>query len=122
MPIFCGIWCIHEFCLFLLGRCSFEGNSLNIDVRNVIWLATSNIGHELIPQFCEERSVKDRVISREEYVDLMKQLRPVVSDLVGVRHHAPPRRAPFDYSHVLFCVGLTRLSTYGNPAFRSVQA
>lgn len=75
---------LPETLTYFVGRCSFEGNSLNIDVSNVIWLATSNIGHDLVPQFFAERSIVDRSVSRDEYVEVMKRVRPVVSDLIGV--------------------------------------
>ncbi|KAF8891328.1 P-loop containing nucleoside triphosphate hydrolase protein [Infundibulicybe gibba] len=66
-----------------LGRCSFEANSRHIDVRNVIWLGTSNVGHELVFEHRESREHPDKLMSREEYVELMGLLRPRVSERLG---------------------------------------
>lgn len=68
-----------------LGRCSFEAGSRHIDVRNVIWLGTSNVGHDLVFQHQDAREQKDESMSREEYHDLMGLLRPQVSNRLGVR-------------------------------------
>lgn len=66
------------------GRCSFEANSRPIDVRNVIWLGTSNIGHDLVFQHRDARKHSEELMTREEYVDLMGLLRPRVSERLGV--------------------------------------
>ncbi|TFK61003.1 P-loop containing nucleoside triphosphate hydrolase protein [Pluteus cervinus] len=66
-----------------LGRCSFEASSRHIDVRNVVWLGTSNIGHDLVFQHHESRDYSDEMMSREEYVALMEALRPRVSERLG---------------------------------------
>ncbi|PPQ84066.1 hypothetical protein CVT25_003669 [Psilocybe cyanescens] len=67
-----------------LGRCSFEAGSRHVDVRNVIWLGTSNIGHDLVFQHREARKNPDsESMSREEYVELMALLRPRVSERLG---------------------------------------
>lgn len=68
-----------------LGRCSFEASSRHIDVRNVIWLGTSNVGHDLVLQHHETRGRPEEMMSREEYVALMDSLRPRVSERLGVR-------------------------------------
>ncbi|KAF8163632.1 hypothetical protein B0H34DRAFT_795315 [Crassisporium funariophilum] len=66
-----------------LGRCAFEANSRHIDVRNVIWLGTSNIGHDLVFQHREARKNSEQLMSREEYLELMALLRPKVSERLG---------------------------------------
>jgi len=66
-----------------LGRCAFEASKRHIDVRNVIWLGTSNIGHDLVFQHLESRSKPEQLISREEYINLMSLLRPKVSKQLG---------------------------------------
>jgi hypothetical protein len=68
-----------------LGRCVFEGNSRHIDVRNVVWLGTSNIGQDLVFEHYKARAQPEEVISRDEYVELMGLLRPRVSERLGVR-------------------------------------
>lgn len=68
-----------------LGRCAFEASSRHIDVRNVIWLGTSNIGHELVFEHRTSREVPEELMTREEYVELMGLLRPRVSERLGVR-------------------------------------
>ncbi|KAG7446255.1 P-loop containing nucleoside triphosphate hydrolase protein [Guyanagaster necrorhizus] len=62
-----------------LGRCSFEANTMNIDVHNTIWLGTSNIGQDLVFEYHESLEHPNKVMSREEYVKLMSLLRPRVS-------------------------------------------
>ncbi|KZT26598.1 P-loop containing nucleoside triphosphate hydrolase protein [Neolentinus lepideus HHB14362 ss-1] len=66
-----------------IGRCSPEAGRRHIDVGKVIWIGTSNIGHDLV--FAHEAGRPDPYssLSREEYVELMRQLRPVVSDRLG---------------------------------------
>ncbi|TFK54692.1 P-loop containing nucleoside triphosphate hydrolase protein [Heliocybe sulcata] len=66
-----------------LGRCSPEAGRRHIDVRKVIWIGTSNIGHDLVFAHEAERAAPYSKLSRDEYVELMKQLRPVVSDRLG---------------------------------------
>ncbi|KAJ8522358.1 hypothetical protein ONZ45_g1057 [Pleurotus djamor] len=66
-----------------LGRCSFEAGSRHVDVRNVIWLGTSNIGQDLVFEHQAARGEPDSLMSREEYVQLMGLLRPKVSDQLG---------------------------------------
>ena len=68
-----------------LGRCAFEANGRHVDVQNVIWLGTSNVGHDLVFEHHEARAQPDEVMSREEYVELMGLLRPRVSERLGVR-------------------------------------
>ena len=67
-----------------LGRCAFEANKRHVDVRNVIWLGTSNIGHDLVFQHQETRSNPEQLMSREEYINLMALLRPKISKKLGV--------------------------------------
>lgn len=72
-----------------LGRCAFEANGRHVDVRNVVWLGTSNVGHDLVFEHHEARATSDELMSRGEYVDLMGLLRPRVSERLGVgRLHA----------------------------------
>ncbi|KIK71124.1 hypothetical protein GYMLUDRAFT_147922 [Collybiopsis luxurians FD-317 M1] len=66
-----------------LGRCTFEANSRTIDVRNVIWVGTSNIGNDLILEYHKSRQRPEEVLTRSEYVELMGILRPHVSDQLG---------------------------------------
>lgn len=66
------------------GRCSIEANGRPIDVRNVIWLGTSNIGHDLVFQHRDARKHPEELMTREEYVDLMGVLRRRVSERLGV--------------------------------------
>ncbi|KAJ7073895.1 P-loop containing nucleoside triphosphate hydrolase protein [Mycena amicta] len=65
------------------GRCSFEANSRHIDVRNVVWLGTSNVGQEVIAEHHARRTQPDSLMSREEYVQLMKLVREPVSKHMG---------------------------------------
>ncbi|KDQ61064.1 hypothetical protein JAAARDRAFT_55783 [Jaapia argillacea MUCL 33604] len=66
-----------------LGRFTPEAGRRPIDVRNVIWLGTSNIGHELVFTHQDMRQSPDEVMSRQEYVELMGLLRPIVSGRLG---------------------------------------
>ncbi|KAK7034742.1 hypothetical protein VNI00_012149 [Paramarasmius palmivorus] len=66
-----------------LGRCTFEANSRTIDVRNVIWVGTSNIGQDIILSYHEARERKNEMMTREEYVELMGIVRPRLSDQLG---------------------------------------
>ncbi|KAJ7772946.1 hypothetical protein DFH07DRAFT_937488 [Mycena maculata] len=65
------------------GRCSFEANSRHIDVRNVVWLGTSNIGHDVVSEHHAARALLDELMSREEYVQLMNMVREPVSKHMG---------------------------------------
>ncbi|KAF9469384.1 P-loop containing nucleoside triphosphate hydrolase protein [Collybia nuda] len=66
-----------------LGRCAFDANGRHVDVRNVIWLGTSNVGHDLVFEHHEARASPDELMTREEYMELMGLLRPRVSDRLG---------------------------------------
>ncbi|EGN95763.1 hypothetical protein SERLA73DRAFT_113458 [Serpula lacrymans var. lacrymans S7.3] len=66
-----------------LGRCSVEAGKRHVDVRNVVWLGTSNIGHDLVFEYHESREDPDISVSREEYVELMALMRPRVSQRLG---------------------------------------
>lgn len=66
-----------------LGRCSFEANTMNIDVHNTVWLGTSNIGQDLVFEYHGSLKHPDKVMSREEYVKLMSLMRPRVSERLG---------------------------------------
>ena len=67
-----------------LGRCSIEAGSRHVDVRNVVWLGTSNIGHDMILKYQEARQCSQEPFSQEEYIELMGLLRPKVSECLGV--------------------------------------
>lgn len=67
-----------------LGRCSPEAGKRHIDVRNVIWLGTSNIGHDLVFDYNASRLNPEASTTRQEYVELMGLLRPRVSARLGV--------------------------------------
>ncbi|KAH8099633.1 P-loop containing nucleoside triphosphate hydrolase protein [Cristinia sonorae] len=66
-----------------LGRCSFGAGQRHVDVSKVIWLGTSNIGHDLVFEHQMQRVEPSAAMTREEYVDLMGLLRPQVSDRLG---------------------------------------
>ncbi|THV03952.1 P-loop containing nucleoside triphosphate hydrolase protein, partial [Dendrothele bispora CBS 962.96] len=66
-----------------LGRCTFEANSRTIDVKNVVWVGTSNVGHDLVFEHHQSRANQEEIMSREEYVDLMGIVRSRVSDELG---------------------------------------
>ncbi|CAL1705742.1 unnamed protein product [Somion occarium] len=66
-----------------LGRCSFEAGKRHVDVSKVIWLGTSNIGHDLVFEHQASRENPEESMSREAYVDLMGILRPGVSQRLG---------------------------------------
>ncbi|KAI0086374.1 P-loop containing nucleoside triphosphate hydrolase protein [Irpex rosettiformis] len=66
-----------------LGRCSFEAGHRHVNVSKVIWLGTSNIGHDLVFEHQSSRIAPAEPMTRDEYVDLMGILRPVVSDRLG---------------------------------------
>jgi ATP-dependent Clp protease ATP-binding subunit ClpA len=66
-----------------LGRCSPEAGKRYIDVRNVIWLGTSNIGDDLVFDYNASRRDPEALTTREEYVELMGLLRPRVSARLG---------------------------------------
>lgn len=57
----------------------------HVDARNVIWLGTSNVGHELVFEHHENRAEPDTRMSREDYLELTGILRPRVSHCLGVR-------------------------------------
>ncbi|KAH8117111.1 hypothetical protein DFH11DRAFT_1579357 [Phellopilus nigrolimitatus] len=66
-----------------LGRCSIDAGRRHIDVRNVIWLGTSNIGQDLVFEHHASRKDADTIISKAEYRDLMNLLRPRVTERLG---------------------------------------
>lgn len=67
-----------------LGRCSIDAGSRHIDVRNVVWLGTSNIGHDMILKYQEARKCPQEPFCQEEYAEMMGLLRPRVSERLGV--------------------------------------
>ena len=66
------------------GRCSFEAGHRHVDVSKVIWLGTSNVGHDLVFEHQTARPSPEVTMSREEYIELIGMLRPKVSDRLGV--------------------------------------
>ena len=50
----------------------------------MVWLGTSNVGHNLIFEHHDTRQNPDELMSREEYLALTALLRPVVSERLGV--------------------------------------
>jgi len=66
-----------------LGRCSLEAGKRHIDVRNVIWLGTSNIGEDFIFDHNASRHDPEAPMTQEEYVELIGLLRPRVSARLG---------------------------------------
>ncbi|KAI0282089.1 P-loop containing nucleoside triphosphate hydrolase protein [Russula aff. rugulosa BPL654] len=64
-----------------LGRCSLPAELRQIDVRQVIWLGTSNIGHDLVFECYGPSPGKN--ITREEYLELAQLLRPGISHSLG---------------------------------------
>lgn len=73
--------------LFALGRCSLEAGKRHVDVRSVIWLGTSNIGHNLVLEYYDSRLDPSKPLTREEYRELMDLSRPHVSQCLGVSAH-----------------------------------
>ncbi|KAF8969660.1 hypothetical protein BDZ97DRAFT_1794504 [Flammula alnicola] len=47
-----------------LGRCAFEAGKRHVDVKNVIWLGTSNIGHDLVFQHRDSRKNAEDLIPK----------------------------------------------------------
>jgi ATP-dependent Clp protease ATP-binding subunit ClpA len=66
-----------------LGRCSLEAGKRHVDLTKVIWLGTSNIGHNLVFEHHDSRPDPSKPVTREEYRDLMDLLRPHVSQCLG---------------------------------------
>ncbi|KAK7038237.1 C3H1-type domain-containing protein [Favolaschia claudopus] len=64
------------------GRCSLEANSRPIDVRNVVWIGTSNVGTAIVSEQHANRD-HDELMSREEYLKLMNLVREPVSQHMG---------------------------------------
>ncbi|KAG2116386.1 P-loop containing nucleoside triphosphate hydrolase protein [Suillus clintonianus] len=66
-----------------LGRCSLETGKRQVDLTKVIWLGTSNIGHDLVFEHQDSRQDPSKPVTREEYRDLMNLSRPHVSQCLG---------------------------------------
>ena len=71
------------------GRCSFDAGGRTVDTRNVVWIGTSNLGHDLVFEHHDARDNTQKTMSREEYMALMALLRPRISDRLGVRRPVP---------------------------------
>ncbi|KAM6500197.1 P-loop containing nucleoside triphosphate hydrolase protein [Amanita muscaria] len=65
------------------GRCSIEAGSPPIDVRNVVWIGTSNVGQNLVFEYQGAREQPQEPISKEEYTELMELVRPKMSVHLG---------------------------------------
>ena len=74
----------------LAGRCSFEAGHRHVDVSQVVWLGTSNVGHDLVFEHHAARAAPDAPMTRAEYVALTALLRPRVSERLGVRRLSVP--------------------------------
>ena len=59
-----------------LGRCSLKAGDRHVDVRNVVWIGTSNVGHDLVFEFEPVSRGSDGSMSRADYVKLTDLLRP----------------------------------------------
>jgi hypothetical protein len=99
------------------GRCSPLADRHHIDVRQVIWLSTSNIGHELIFEFPGSLSVTG--MTREGYLELAQLLRPSISQSLGVR------KTCFQYPRLLIILncwlsGVVDLTYYDGAALSPV--
>jgi hypothetical protein len=103
-----------------LGRCAIESSGRQVDVRNVIWLGTSNIGHDLIFQYQELRRSPEELMSREEYLEVMGQLRPKVSERLGVRDFLHSM-SWYDCLITLCCAGVCVVEGFDCSSFRSVH-
>lgn len=66
-----------------LGRCSLEVGKRHVDLTKVIWLGTSNIGHNLVFEHQDSRPDPSKPVTREEYRELMELSRPHVSQCLG---------------------------------------
>ncbi|KAG6817779.1 hypothetical protein H0H87_003187 [Tephrocybe sp. NHM501043] len=65
------------------GRCTFEAHGRLVDVRNVVWLGTSNIGQDLVFEHHNAHVQPNELMSKTEYTELMALLRPRVSERLG---------------------------------------
>lgn len=113
----------------LAGRCSFEAGYRHVDVSKVIWLGTSNIGHDLVFEHQNKRPTPETQLSREEYIDLMALLRPRASDRLGVRTRpsasAVRPRVPLTDAdkrlHAFLRAAFPAVSRHRRPAIRRVH-
>ena len=53
-------------------------------MRKVIWMATSNVGQEIVFEYDDSRDQPGDEMTREEYLELMAVLRPCVAEKLGV--------------------------------------
>jgi hypothetical protein len=67
----------------IVGRYSPQAGHRHVDVRQVVWLCTSNIGHDLVFEFCD--ALSGRTFSHDDYQELVRLLRPKISQSLGVR-------------------------------------
>jgi hypothetical protein len=66
------------------GRCSFAAGQRHVNVRNVVWLGTSNIGNELVFEYQSQRPNPDSPMDQQEYAQLVAMFRPNISLCLGV--------------------------------------
>lgn len=66
-----------------LGRCSFTAGQRHVNVQNVVWLGTSNIGNELVFEYQSRRLNPESSMDQQEYANLVAMFRPDVSRCLG---------------------------------------
>jgi ATP-dependent Clp protease ATP-binding subunit ClpA len=126
-----ALWSLHM--PWETGRVLLETGRPHVDVRNVIWLATSNIGDTLVFEHNAERPDPTAPTTRGEYVELMRRLRPKVSDRLGApllsRVTAVLPFVPFTEdeklaiaAEALFALGGNRVSSMAPAVVSSVAA
>ena len=100
-----------------LGRYALESTGRHVDVRNVIWIGTSNIGHDLIFDHQETRRNPDEMMSREDYLDVMTLLRSKVSERLGVRW----MQLLSENSLTTYYPGFRSIKSHYCPSFRAIH-
>ncbi len=77
------------------GRCSVEAGRRHVDVRNVVWIGTCNVGQDVVFEHSAQRADPEGLMTRAEYIELMALVRPYVSAHFGVcipNSHSTRRR------------------------------
>lgn len=104
-----------------LGRCSLKAGDRHVDVRNVVWIGTSNVGHDTVFEFEPTSRGSDGSMSRADYVKLTDLLRPKVSERLGVSDDVVPagqRLLIMIHHHT----GLSRFARYLRATLRPFYA
>ncbi|ETW86210.1 hypothetical protein HETIRDRAFT_438656 [Heterobasidion irregulare TC 32-1] len=65
------------------GRYFLHGPNRLVDMRNVVWLGTSNLGDQYVFEYQSTLSNPTAAMSREEYLDLIGLMRTKVTDQLG---------------------------------------